>query len=377
MNRWSLARRIAAAALVLGVTALPGSVEAAGNVSQGLRVVGRVAAHSGTDIAFEGNRVYLGHLSGGTLTGSVTILDTSKGRLEEAGSIGCGAGQTDVATLGKGIIAIGNHSGICGNQTSYGINLFDATDATAPKQLGFWTIPNGSHTLTAHPTKPYIYTSDSGYLVDTRTHIIDVSDPAAPRGVATERFSCHDISFRITKRDEIAFCAVGGNSTGIQSAIEIWDVRNPIKPVVVDRIEDRGLAYPHTAVATPDGRYLVVSDEARPSDCNSPEGPRDYGALSIYDLEAPTSPELVGYINVPRGTASCWAHNFNFIPGTRTLVTSWYDGGMGVYDLSDPSRPVETAFFRPDDRRMWSAYWHRGRIYASSRDTVYVLELTR
>ena len=260
------------------------------------------------------------------------------------------------------------------NQPSYGINLLDVSNPTQPKQLGFWPVPDGTHTLTKHPTEPLIYTSDSGYLMDTRNHIIDVSDPASPRQVAIGGRSCHDITFRITKQEKLAFCAAGGDAvTG--RATEIWDVSDPLEPEVVGSIVDEGIAYPHLAVATPDGKFLVISDEAVPSSCSDPAAERDYGALSIYDIRRRTAPKMVGFINVFCGGPGCLAHNFNFIPGTRLLVTSWWQGGTSVYNLDDPRHPSEIAFFDPDDRVVWSSYWYRGHIYTNGDGGAYVLEL--
>lgn len=368
-RRWRL---LVLLAVVAAPVAMASSVEAQ-KVSRNVRVIAHLPAEGGTDLDFDEGRAYVSNWSDG-LGVTVDAVDISGRRPRMLGEVECGLGQGDVAALGSGIIAIGNHEGVCGAQPASGINLFDMSDPKAPRQLGFWPVANGTHTLTKHPTEPLIYTSDSGYLVDTRTHIIDVSDPGAPRQVAVEGSSCHDISFRITKTEKLAFCAVGGTlATG--GAVEIWDVENPLRPQVVGRVVDPGLAYPHSAVATPDGKYLVVGDEAVPSSCAQPSAERDYGAISIYDIRDRTSPKLVGYINVPRGTARCWAHNFNFIPGTRLLVNSWYDGGMAVYDLSDPRHPSEIAHFRPDDRSMWSAYWYRGRIYTNGFTGTYVLEL--
>jgi hypothetical protein len=81
----------------------------------------------------------------------------------------------------------------------------------------------------------------------------------------------------------------------------------------------------------------------------------------------------LGQIASPRGAAPigtlatpvCTAHNFNFIPGTRTAVVAWYTGGTSVIDFADPMSPEEVGFFRASDSNTWSSYWYKGLIYAS------------
>jgi hypothetical protein len=55
------------------------------------------------------------------------------------------------------------------------------------------------------------------------------------------------------------------------------------------------------------------------------------------------------------------------------MVQGWYQGGISVFDWTDPARPVEIAYFDRgpmDSTRLrsagsWSAYWYNGYIYSS------------
>ena len=55
------------------------------------------------------------------------------------------------------------------------------------------------------------------------------------------------------------------------------------------------------------------------------------------------------------------------------MVQSWYQGGVSVFDWTDPKHPREIAFFDRgpiDSTRMamggsWSAYWYNGKIVSS------------
>jgi hypothetical protein len=72
---------------------------------------------------------------------------------------------------------------------------------------------------------------------------------------------------------------------------------------------------------------------------------------------------------------NCVAHNGSLIPipGRDVMVQAWYQGGISVFDWTDPRHPREIAFFDRgpvDSTRMamggsWSAYWYNGNIVSS------------
>jgi hypothetical protein len=84
---------------------------------------------------------------------------------------------------------------------------------------------------------------------------------------------------------------------------------------------------------------------------------------------------------------NCVAHNGSMIPipGRDVMVQSWYQGGVSVFDWTDPKNPREIAFFDrgpADSTRMasggtWSAYWYNGVIVSSEISRgLDILELT-
>ena len=72
---------------------------------------------------------------------------------------------------------------------------------------------------------------------------------------------------------------------------------------------------------------------------------------------------------------NCVAHNGSLIPipGRDVMVQAWYQGGISVFDWTDPKNPREIAYFDRgpmDSARMvgagsWSAYWYNGNIVSS------------
>jgi hypothetical protein len=85
---------------------------------------------------------------------------------------------------------------------------------------------------------------------------------------------------------------------------------------------------------------------------------------SYYKLPAPQAANEV-----------CVAHNGSLIPipGRDVMVQSWYEGGISVFDWTDPARPVEIAFhdrgpseaIRLAGGGSWSVYWYNGVIVNS------------
>jgi hypothetical protein len=82
------------------------------------------------------------------------------------------------------------------------------------------------------------------------------------------------------------------------------------------------------------------------------------------------------------------AHNGSLVPvpGRDLKVQAWYQGGLSLFDFTDPTAAKEIAFF---DRGpisatdlvtggYWSVYWYNGRIYGAEIERgIDVFELAR
>lgn len=326
----------------------------------------------GTDMAFDGNLIYA--MQQGA-DGGVHIIKRTRKKAGHVkiGFVPCPGEQNDVEVIEPRLIAVGYHSSQCG-VTGGGVRLIDVSNPSRPRFLGSVSFDGGTHTLTKYPGKPLIYSSPNGLgNVTGVEQIIDVSNPAKPEVVASyanRANACHDLSFHFDKDQKLAFCP-GSDRT------EIWDVSDALAPVPISEIINPSIFYHHSAVATHDGKYLVIGDENTEADeC---EGGTT-GALWVYDITDPTLPKPVSYFGIGRGQAPgsagsdresyCTAHIFNFIPGTYVMVASWYAAGINIIDFSDPASPVEIGHYfgsGDDYANYWSAYWHKGRIYGNDR----------
>jgi hypothetical protein len=136
----------------------------------------------------------------------------------------------------------------------------------------------------------------------------------------------------------------------------------------------------HSATFSNDGTKVIFTDEkggGSGPECNPTVGPTK-GADAIYDISDPSAPAFLSYFKIPRtqtNQENCVAHNGVVLPveGRDLFVQAWYQGGVTLFDFTDPANPVELAWFDRgplDETRLvsagaWSAYWYRGNVYVN------------
>jgi hypothetical protein len=181
---------------------------------------------------------------------------------------------------------------------------------------------------------------------------------------------CHDI----TLYPEIGLA--GGACEGYGLLLDITD---PIAPRRTDAVADSNFAYWHSATFNNDGTAVLFTDEwgggGQPK-CRATD-PMEWGANAIFTLDDGEM-DFASYYKMPASQTpeeNCVAHNGSLIPipGRDVMVQAWYQGGISVFDWTDPANPVEIAFhdrgpIDPDRMVMggsWSVYWYNGVIVSS------------
>jgi hypothetical protein len=181
---------------------------------------------------------------------------------------------------------------------------------------------------------------------------------------------CHDI----TVYPELGLA--GGACEGYGMLLDISD---PVNPVRIQAVADSNFSYWHSATFNNDGTKILFTDEwgggGQPK-CRASD-PREWGADAIFTL-ADRKMTFKSYYKLPAPQTeeeNCVAHNGSLIPvpGRDIMVQSWYQGGISVFDWTDPNHPYEIAFFDRgpvDSTRMesggtWSVYWYNGSIVSS------------
>jgi uncharacterized protein (DUF305 family) len=216
--------------------------------------------------------------------------------------------------------------------------------------------------------------SEPRIFADTETGDVAGLWPGGDHGPGTQRSAqtnhCHDI----TVYPELGLAAGACAGNGI-----LLDITDPANPMRLHQVADPNFAYWHSATFNNQGTTVVFTDEwggGGAARCRASDRP-EWGANALYRV---VDGELrhAGYYKLPAPqgeTENCVAHNGSLIPvpGRDIMVQAWYQGGISVFDFTDPSDPVEIAFF---DRGpisadalvlggYWSAYWYNGHIYGS------------
>jgi LVIVD repeat-containing protein len=214
--------------------------------------------------------------------------------------------------------------------------------------------------------------ADSGALRAAFQGIVDamMNHPADPDGVRPGPTQCHDIT---------VYSGVGlaaGACAGYGFLLDIRDVAHPRRISVV---ADSNFSFWHSATFNNDGSKVLFSDEwgggLQPR-CRATDKP-EWGADAIFTVDHGTMTFRSYYkLPVPQTPAeNCVAHNGSLIPipGRDVMVQGWYQGGISVFDWTDPAHPREIAYFDRgpmDSTKLvgggsWSAYWYNGYIVSS------------
>ncbi|HEY7529866.1 MAG TPA: hypothetical protein VIC56_04235 [Gemmatimonadota bacterium] len=194
--------------------------------------------------------------------------------------------------------------------------------------------------------------------------------PTGPPPPPTGPVQCHDITVYP------AVTRGGGACGGYGLLLDIADVRNPQR---IDEVSDPNFSYWHSATFNNEATRILFTDEwgggSHPR-CRATDKP-EWGADAIFTI-ANDEMTFDGYYKLPAPQTpeeNCVAHNGSLIPvpGRDIFVQGWYQGGISVFDFTDPDNVVEIAYFDrgPVDASKlvsggsWSAYWYNGHIYSS------------
>jgi len=318
-----------------------------------------------------------------------------------------------------------------------GIRIFDITDITKPKYLANVQTCRGSHTHTVvedpkDKDNVYVYISGSAQVrsaeevpgcsaaapeedpnaIAFRIEVIQVplanpsqarvinkppiladlaqvqrhaENPADARGGGGGRGGgratnpalasrgpqqCHDIT---------VFPAVGlagGACGGYGILLDISDAKNPKRLFAAS---DTNFSFWHSATFSNDGSKVLFTDEwggGSAPRCRSTDKP-EWGADAIFVRQG-NNLVFKSYYKLPAAQTpqeNCVAHNGSLvpIPGREVMVQGWYQGGISLFDWTDPSHPFEIAFHDRgplDANRLasagsWSVYWYNGVLVSS------------
>lgn len=331
-------------------------------IPAGQRLVTAQLAFANSDLAFQGNRLFLGNFYG------VNIYDISDpAQTKLLTSMVCPGGQGDVSVYGNLMfmsVEAANGRLDCGAQgfpadqaggendsgaekdRFRGVRIFDISDIKSPKQVGAVQTCRGSHTHTL-VTDPkdkenvYIYVSGTSY-VRPSAELAGCSDGSPETNPNISRFSIDIIKVPIASPDKAKIIAspriFGDSATGKINALNdggshgnnrpsdtdqchditvyeeiglaagacsgngiLLDIRDPANPKRIDEVNDQNFAYWHSATFSNDGKTVVFTDEwggGLGARCREYD-PNVWGANAIFRLENNKKLKFASYYKLP------------------------------------------------------------------------------
>lgn len=211
---------------------------------------------------------------------------------------------------------------------------------------------------------------DSTTLRNNLQSMIDSMMANRNRGGDRGPDQCHDI----TLYPEAGLAGGACEGYGL-----LLDITEPANPVRIDAVADSNFAYWHSATFNNDATTVIFTDEwgggTQPK-CRTTD-PMEWGANAIFSIQDGEM-NFQSYFKMPAPQTSqenCVAHNGSLIPipDRDIMVQSWYQGGIDIFDFTDPANPIEIAFHDrgPVDEQSlqaagsWSVYWYNGLIVNS------------
>ncbi|MEP6946432.1 MAG: FG-GAP-like repeat-containing protein [Acidobacteriota bacterium] len=222
-------------------------------------------------------------------------------------------------------IVVGNRA-YFGSGNGGGVHIVDVTSPYNPIALGTVDATHGNGHNSIHEMM-IVPQGDATYLIENYNstgvksiRIIDITNPAAP--VFKWEFNPTDVTW-------VHAFHIRGNkmyTSGWGGKVEIYDIANLATktPTLLGAII--GGTTNHSTWTSEDGRYLYSCRETYDGD------------LRVYDVQDPAAPMLIRSIKAgDLGLNAVSPHN-PVVMGSY-LYVSWYQAGIQVFDISDPTSP--------------------------------------
>ena len=381
----------AVAGLIAGAVATPAGAARKNAPLKGegvnMKIIANVGYSNGSDMEFATIKgrdyAFAGSYAPAKEGGGLHVIDiTNPEKPKEVFWLKCSVYQSDIQISHdqKTLMMAADSAGgpdSCLMVGKAGFMTIDITNPKNPKPLGVAEIPRGSHNITAHPKKPYVYNSDSDLAKLGEIQIWSIKDPRKPKlvnTIPTVGGSPHDISF---------------NSKGTQAVtagvdnVELFDTSDVENPTLQSTFQCPGCSITHDAKFTPDDAGLIIGDEGGgglPYPCPG-------GALYFYRLEGGVVPVLTGIYEPNEvliakdsqgGPGACTSHVFDISDDGKQVAISWYTAGTRVLDVEAMTGAAfgehaaggisEIGWFQPDGGVSWSSKFYKGTKYVFSND---------
>jgi hypothetical protein len=298
------------------------------------------------DVWTEGGFVYVGSDVNG---GGMNIFSLSNAGVPTFLTRYAGDQMEDVEVYD----GIGYFSSDVSTTSGTGVDIVDLSIPFDPIMLSRVNGSDGGHNKvhTLSVSEGYLYTVDNNTANNSAAdfvRIFDVHDPENPQLIAsvpvtaTDAFASHEV---VVRNDRMYVASKNNSSSTCCGWVHIFDVANPAAPVLLKAFLSG--ARTHTAMPSEDGNLLIVAEE------------RLDGDVKIYDISMidqpndPQSPVLKSTLNdnCIGQSGNCFAVGIDahtphhpHLHGNLLFLT-WYEAGLQVFNIADPSNPVHVGAF--------------------------------
>ncbi len=210
---------------------------------------------------------------------------------------------------------------------------------------------NKVHTLSV--VGDYLYTSDNATDVIKIVKVnkaVDVNgfvtvDPQVVKTLdlgLSSNIASHEV---IVRNNRMYIASKNNGSNTSDGWVHIYDVTNPADPKLMKKfttftqgLATRTMARTHTALPSEDGKLLIVAEE------------RPNGNVYIFDISNinqendPDAPVWKATLNAASVGIQATSPHHPHLHG-NLLFIPWYEAGLQVFNITDPSHPVHVGAF--------------------------------
>jgi hypothetical protein len=315
----------------------------------------------GMQVLREGDALYVGHFGpSGMGTSILDVSNVASPRLVQQWPAPPGS-HTHKVQVADGLLLVNHEQFRGGEGYSAGMAIYDLTDPLDPRRIGWFdSTGKGVHRI-VYTGGRYAYVSAIPDRFDDRIWVVvDLQDPTAPVEVGRwwwpgqrddetptwpegKRYAAHHA---LVEGDR---AYLGYNDAGMV----VLDISDVTAPEVVSKLTWDPVGDTHTVMPLPGRDLVVVTDEETHDRCAA--GPH---YVRLVDVSDERSPRVVSIVPPPEGDfcdrgMRFGPHNTHENrPGSyrsaEVVFVTYFNAGLRVYDLADPTAPVELAHYIPE-----------------------------
>jgi len=257
-------------------------------------------------------------------------------------------GHLDIDSPANTDLIMGNGMAYIGEYAPSGVvHVIDVSDPTAPRELAVYRSSVAARTLDGQLKDNYLFVA----LSEVGFAVVDVSDPSHPRELTVfSHLRTREGVHNLFVAGDYAYLAAEGDGD-----LLIVNVSDPTDPRLVTVHNSPGFTHDITVVG--DRAYLA----------NLRVGTRGFGAFQILDVSNPARPRIIGQHDYPNGFChNIWPSTDGQFVATTDEICG--EGHLRIFDISNPNRIHQVGeYIAPDsgETTIHDARWVGNLVFMS------------